>query len=54
MAKKGKGSIINICSLYGLVSPKQSIYEYRSIRDGKPFIKPVAYSASNLLQNQEF
>lgn len=46
MAKKGKGSIINICSLYGLVSPKQSIYEYRSIRDGKPFIKPVAYSAS--------
>lgn len=45
MASARRGSIINICSTYGLVSPDQRIYEYRS-RDGAPFFKPVAYSAS--------
>jgi NAD(P)-dependent dehydrogenase (short-subunit alcohol dehydrogenase family) len=45
MAQANGGSIINICSIYGLVSPKQTIYEYRR-RQGAPFYKPVAYSAS--------
>jgi NAD(P)-dependent dehydrogenase (short-subunit alcohol dehydrogenase family) len=45
MAKAGKGSVINICSTYGLVSPDQHIYEYRR-KGGEPFYKPVAYSAS--------
>ena len=45
MAAAGRGSIINICSTYGLVSPNQHIYEYRRKR-GSPFFKPVAYSAS--------
>ncbi len=45
MAEAGRGSIINIASIYGLVSPDQRIYEYRR-RDGKPFFKPVAYSVS--------
>jgi NAD(P)-dependent dehydrogenase (short-subunit alcohol dehydrogenase family) len=45
MAKNGKGSIINVASIYGIVSPDQSLYNYRRER-GEVFYKPVAYSAS--------
>ncbi len=45
MAKAGRGSIVNICSTYGLVSPDQSLYDYRRER-GETFYKPVTYSAS--------
>lgn len=45
MADAGSGSIVNICSIYGIASPDQRIYEYRK-KDGAPFFKPVAYSAS--------
>lgn len=45
MAKVGKGSVINISSIYGLVSPDQSLYEYRRKR-GEVFYKPIAYSVS--------
>lgn len=44
MASKCGGSIINISSIYGVLSPDQRIYAYRSIE--KPFFKPVAYSVS--------
>lgn len=40
MAKKSGGSIINISSIYGILSPDQRIYEYKE----KPFFKPAAYS----------
>lgn len=39
------GSIINIGSIYGMVSPVQDIYAYRA-EEGRPFTKPVAYSAA--------
>jgi NAD(P)-dependent dehydrogenase (short-subunit alcohol dehydrogenase family) len=45
MAEKKRGSIVNICSIYGIVSPDQRIYEYRR-KKGEPFYKPIAYSAS--------
>lgn len=45
MAKAGRGSIVNIGSIYGLISPDQRIYEYRRIA-GEEFFKPVAYSVS--------
>jgi len=45
MARAGRGSVINVSSIYGVVSPDQSLYEYRR-RAGETFYKPVAYSAS--------
>ncbi len=46
MAEAGRGSIVNVGSIYGLVSPVQDIYAYKKEKTGVPFIKPVAYSAS--------
>ncbi|HEY5837390.1 MAG TPA: SDR family oxidoreductase [Pyrinomonadaceae bacterium] len=45
MANAGRGSIVNINSIYGLISPDQRIYEYRRAQ-GDQFFKPAAYSAS--------
>jgi NAD(P)-dependent dehydrogenase (short-subunit alcohol dehydrogenase family) len=45
MAAAGRGSIINISSIYGMLSPVQDIYEFRR-RGGQTFFKPVAYSVS--------
>jgi NAD(P)-dependent dehydrogenase (short-subunit alcohol dehydrogenase family) len=45
MAEARQGSIVNICSVYGLVSPDQRIYTYRR-KEGQTFYKPIAYSAS--------
>ena len=45
MNNKNGGSIINISSIYGIVSPDQNIYKYKNKDDNK-FFKPVAYSAS--------
>jgi len=46
MAEERRGSIINVGSIYGLVSPNQALYAYREKRDGIPFIKAVSYAAS--------
>lgn len=45
MADAGRGSIVNISSIYGVVSPDQRLYEYRR-EAGDAFFKPIAYSAS--------
>lgn len=41
-----RGSIVNVASIYGMVSPVQDIYAYRAETSGVPFVKPVAYSAA--------
>ena len=45
MAVAGRGSIVNVCSIYGVLSPDQRIYEHRR-QGGDTFYKPVAYSIS--------
>jgi len=44
MAKAGRGSIINIGSLYASVSPDPRFYDH--IQSDPPFVKPPAYGAS--------
>ena len=44
-AKHAAGSIINVSSTYGVVSPDQSIYEYKRA-SGATFFKPVGYSVA--------
>jgi NAD(P)-dependent dehydrogenase (short-subunit alcohol dehydrogenase family) len=44
MAKAGRGSIINIGSLYASVAPDPRFYDH--IRSDPPFLKPPAYGAS--------
>jgi NAD(P)-dependent dehydrogenase (short-subunit alcohol dehydrogenase family) len=45
MAKEGRGSIVNVSSVYGLLSPPQDLYEFRRAQ-GEMYFKPVAYSVS--------
>jgi NAD(P)-dependent dehydrogenase (short-subunit alcohol dehydrogenase family) len=45
MALAGKGSIVNISSIYGILSPDQGLYQYRRDR-GEAFYKPVGYSVT--------
>ena len=40
-----EGSIINVSSTYGVVTPDQSIYDFRR-RDGSEYYKPVGYSVA--------
>jgi 2-deoxy-D-gluconate 3-dehydrogenase len=43
MLRQGKGVIINLCSIYGLVAPDQRIYQ----REGQlPQYKPVTYTVT--------
>jgi len=45
MAALGRGSIINVSSIYGMLSPCQDVYEFRR-RGGETYFKPAAYSVS--------
>jgi NAD(P)-dependent dehydrogenase (short-subunit alcohol dehydrogenase family) len=45
MAEAGRGSIVNVSSVYGMLSPVQELYDFRR-RGGETFFKPVAYSVS--------
>lgn len=45
LAKNNYGSIVNMCSIYGLLSPRQDIYDYKNA-DGKEWYKPALYSLS--------
>ncbi len=45
MAVEGRGSIVNVSSIYGMLSPVQELYDFRR-RGDEEFFKPVAYSVS--------
>jgi NAD(P)-dependent dehydrogenase (short-subunit alcohol dehydrogenase family) len=42
---RARGSIVNISSTYGVVTPDQSVYDYRR-RGGAEYFKPVGYSVA--------
>jgi NAD(P)-dependent dehydrogenase (short-subunit alcohol dehydrogenase family) len=44
-ARLHAGSIINVSSTYGVVSPDQSVYDYRR-HGGTEFYKPIGYSVA--------
>jgi NAD(P)-dependent dehydrogenase (short-subunit alcohol dehydrogenase family) len=45
LAAAGKGSIVNVLSIYGIVAPDQRIYE-GSLYEGRAINTPAVYSAS--------
>jgi NAD(P)-dependent dehydrogenase (short-subunit alcohol dehydrogenase family) len=45
MAEASRGSIVNISSIYGMLSPVQDVYDFRRAQ-AETFFKPVAYSVS--------
>ena len=45
MARAGRGSVVNVSSVYGMLSPVQDLYAFRRA-GGEEFFKPVAYSVS--------
>ncbi len=45
MARAGRGSIVNVGSVYGLLSPDQGLYDFRRAA-GETFFKPAAYAVS--------
>jgi NAD(P)-dependent dehydrogenase (short-subunit alcohol dehydrogenase family) len=45
MAEAGRGSIVNISSIYGMLSPVHDLYDFRRAA-GETFFKPIAYSVS--------
>jgi NAD(P)-dependent dehydrogenase (short-subunit alcohol dehydrogenase family) len=45
MARAGRGSIVNVGSVYGMLSPDQSLYDFRR-KAGEVFVKPVSYAVS--------
>ena len=44
-ARLDAGSIVNVSSTYGIVSPDQAVYGYRR-QDGSEFFKPIGYSVA--------
>jgi NAD(P)-dependent dehydrogenase (short-subunit alcohol dehydrogenase family) len=44
-ARLDAGSIVNVSSTYGMVSPDQAVYDYRR-QDGSEFFKPIGYSVA--------
>jgi NAD(P)-dependent dehydrogenase (short-subunit alcohol dehydrogenase family) len=45
MARAGRGSVVNVASVYGMLSPDQSLYDFRR-EAGEEFFKPVSYAVS--------
>lgn len=45
LAGRTAGSIVNVSSTYGVVSPDQSVYDYKR-RGGAEYFKPVGYSVA--------
>src|SRR5262245_17755578 len=44
-AARTRGSIVNVSSTYGMVTPDQSVYEYRR-SGGAEYFKPIGYSVA--------
>jgi NAD(P)-dependent dehydrogenase (short-subunit alcohol dehydrogenase family) len=46
MARRGKGTIVNVASYLGIVAPEQRLYRKEGLREDQQPVKPISYTVA--------